>query len=73
MSISSYLDLFVSADSAHSKQQALTALGLDEEIARLQGARCKAQSQRLATNSAPGDKAQTRLCTAREAQATRAR
>ena len=35
MSISSYLDLFVSADSAHSKQQALTSLGLDEEIARL--------------------------------------
>jgi putative ABC transport system ATP-binding protein len=35
MTISAYLDLFVSPDSAHSKQQALTALGLDEEIARL--------------------------------------
>jgi len=35
MTISAYLDLFISPDSAHSKQQALTALGLDEDIARL--------------------------------------
>jgi putative ABC transport system ATP-binding protein len=35
MTISAYLDLYISPDSAHSKQQALTALGLDEDIARL--------------------------------------
>ncbi len=37
MSIKTYLDLFVSSDSAYSKQQALTALQLDDDIARLHG------------------------------------
>ena len=37
MSISAYLDLFVSQGSVYSKQQALTALQLDDDIARLNG------------------------------------
>lgn len=37
MSISAYLDLFVSDTSEYSKQQALSALKLDEDIARLNG------------------------------------